>query len=122
MQFGYSQLVVFLGAGLVFGVGALWFSWLLRPYDPNDEKRATYECGERPVGDAWVQFNTQYYLVALLYVIFAIEAIFVAPWAMRYKDLLECYGSFAFFEMLVFIGVLAVGLIYAWGKGVLRWL
>ena len=122
MQFGYSQLVLFLAAGLVFGVGALWFSWLLRPYDPHDEKRSTYECGERPVGDAWIQFNTQYYVIALLYVIFAIEAIFVAPWAVQYKTLLERYGSFGFFEMLVFIGVLAVGLIYAWGKGVLRWL
>jgi NADH-quinone oxidoreductase subunit A len=122
VQFGYSQLAIFLAAALVFGIGALLFSWLLRPYRPSDEKRSTYECGEQPVGSAWVQFNTQYYVIALLYVIFAVEALFVAPWAAQYRSLIERTGPFAFVEMLIFLAVLALGLVYAWGKGVLRWL
>ena len=122
MQFGYSQLAIFLAAALVFGLAALWVSWLLRPYKPTDEKRTTYECGELPIGNAWLQFNTQYYLIALLYIVFAVETAFIAPWALWYRTLVERYGLFGFVEMLIFIGVLTVGLVYAWGKGVLRWL
>jgi len=122
MQFGYSQFAIFLAAALVFGLGALIFSWFLRPYRPTDEKRTTYECGERPIGSAWVQFNTQYYVIALLYVVFAVGALFVAPWAAQYRALIARYGTFGFVEMLIFLAVLAIGLIYAWGKGVLRWL
>jgi NADH-quinone oxidoreductase subunit A len=95
----------------------LWLGSLLRPSRPSPQKHLVYESGVDPVGTGWSQSQIRYYLFALLFVMFDVEAVFVFPWASR----LEAYGSFGLIEMLVFIGILLLGLVYAWRKGVLRW-
>ncbi len=89
----------------------------LQPKRPNPIKLETYECGIETVGTAWVQFKVQYYLYALVFLIFDIETIFLFPWAVAYNQL----GLFAFGEMFVFIVLLGVALVYAWRKGALEW-
>lgn len=102
--------VVLLGATLL-----LW--WLLRPKKPNPLKLETYECGVQTVGDAWVQFRAQYYIFALIFVLFDVEAVFLFPWAVAYNRL----GFYAVVEMALFLLLLLGGLLYAWRKGVLEW-
>ena len=97
--------------GAMFGVGRL-----LRPDRPQDEKYITYEAGSDPVS-GFGQSNIRYYVYALLFVMFDVEAVFIFPWAVR----LESLGAFALVEMVVFVVILALGLVYAWRKGVLRW-
>ena len=97
--------------GAMLGVGRL-----LRPNRPQDEKYVTYEAGSDPVS-GFGQSNIRYYVYALLFVMFDVEAVFIFPWAVR----LEGLGSFALVEMVVFVVILALGLVYAWRKGVLRW-
>ena len=102
-------------AGLVFlslGLGSL-----LRPKRPTPDKLTTYESGVDPVGEGWPQSKLRYYIFALLFVLFDVEAVFIFPWATR----LEVYAGFGLVEMAVFIIILALGLVYAWRKGVLRW-
>ncbi|HVT75540.1 MAG TPA: NADH-quinone oxidoreductase subunit A, partial [Acidimicrobiales bacterium] len=89
----------------------------LRPKRPQPQKYLTYESGVDPVGDGWSQSQIRYYIFALLFVMFDVEAVFIFPWAVR----LESLGTFGLVEMLVFIAILALGLVYAWRKGVLRW-
>jgi NADH-quinone oxidoreductase subunit A len=97
--------------GAMLGVGRL-----LRPNRPQDEKYITYEAGSDPVS-GFGQSNIRYYVYALLFVMFDVEAVFIFPWAIR----LESLGTFALVEMVVFVVILALGLVYAWRKGVLRW-
>jgi NADH-quinone oxidoreductase subunit A len=97
--------------GAMLGVGRL-----LRPNRPQDEKYVTYEAGSDPVS-GFGQSNIRYYVYALLFVMFDVEAVFIFPWAVR----LEGLGTFALVEMVVFVVILALGLVYAWRKGVLRW-
>jgi NADH-quinone oxidoreductase subunit A len=85
--------------------------------DPEGVKTSTYECGMKTIGPSWVQFNFRYYFFALLFVVFDIETVFLYPWAVHFKQL----KLFGFVEMLVFIGILVVGLVYAWKKKVLEW-
>jgi NADH-quinone oxidoreductase subunit A len=99
-------------AGLMLGVGRI-----LRPVRPQDQKYITYESGVDPVGLGWSQSQIRYYIFALLFVLFDVEAVFIFPWATR----LEVYGSFGLVEMAIFIVILALGLVYAWRKKVLRW-
>ena len=89
----------------------------LRPSRPSREKLINYESGVDPVGDGWSQSQIRYYVFALLFVLFDVEAVFIFPWATQ----LEVYGSFGLVEMGVFLFVLVLGLVYAWRKGVLRW-
>lgn len=105
-------LASFLIAGLLLGVSAL-----LRPSKPTREKLLTYESGVDPVGEGWSQSQVRYYVYALLFVIFDVEAVFIFPWATE----LERYAGFGLVEMGVFVGVLVLGLVYAWRKRVLRW-
>ena len=105
-------LASFLVAGLLLGISAL-----IRPNKPNPEKLLTYESGVDPVGDGWSQSQIRYYVFALLFVIFDVEAVFIFPWATQ----LERYVGFGLVEMGVFVGILLLGLVYAWRKGVLRW-
>ncbi|NDJ75869.1 MAG: NADH-quinone oxidoreductase subunit A [Chloroflexi bacterium] len=90
---------------------------LLGPKRPNKIKQQTYECGIETVGNTWVQFRAQYYVFALVFVVFDVELIFLFPWAMAYNKL----GLFALFEMTVFILLLVVALVYTWRKGALEW-
>ena len=119
----YAYIAVFAIVGVAFAVITLWLSWALRPtYRPTGAKAEPYECGEIPFGNAWKQFRVGYYIFALIFIIFDVEVVFIFPWA---KELLNMdaagLGLFAFVEMMIFIGVLLVGLVYAWRKGVLRW-
>lgn len=99
--------------GAVLGLGRL-----IRPVRPQPEKYINYESGVDPVGSGWAQSQVRYYLFALLFVLFDVEAVFVFPFATR----AEAYGLFGFIEMGVFIVILALGLLYAWKKNVLRWI
>jgi len=100
----------------LFGL-LLLISWVLRPNRPQAGKYVSYESGADPVGDMWSQSQVRYYIYALLFVMFDVEALFIFPWAVR----LEAYGLFGLIEMFIFIFVLLLGLIYAWRKGVLKW-
>ena len=117
---GYVTLGVLLLVGIGFVVVGLSANWLLRPNRPTTEKLLTYECGVDPVGQDWVQMQVRYYVFAFLYVVFAVESVFVFPWATIYA--LPGFGVGALVEMGIFIGFLAVGLLYAWRKKVLTWL
>ncbi|MTH92774.1 MAG: NADH-quinone oxidoreductase subunit A [Actinobacteria bacterium] len=114
-----SYLTVFWFGLLAFALAGLllWVSSLLRPNHPTREKLLPYESGVDPVGEGWSQSQIRYYVFALLFVVFDVEAVFLFPWATQ----LERYGSFGLIEMGVFIAVLLLGLVYAWRKGVLRW-
>ena len=104
------------GAGIVFGTIAV--SRLIAPRVPDAEKYTTYESGIDPIGTGWAQANVRYYIFALLFVMFDVEAVFLFPWAIVFKAL----GTQAFVEMIVFIGILALALVYAIRKRVLEWL
>ena len=113
----FGRVLIFLIVGVVFVAGGLIVSWLLRPHRPYPSKLSTYECGETPIGDTRVRFNIRFYVVALIFLIFDVEVVFLFPWATVYKNL----GWFAFTEMLVFLGILFVGYAYVWRKGDLEW-
>jgi len=109
--FFFGALALLL-AGILLGL-----SGLVRPNRPSEEKYIAYESGVDPVGDGWSQSQIRYYLFALLFVVFDVEAVFIFPWATQ----LEAYAGFGLVEMGVFVFVLLLGLVYAWRKGVLRW-
>lgn len=113
----YLTLAIF-GVLAVVMVGAmLGIGRLLRPVRPQGQKYITYESGVDPVGTGWSQSHVRYYIFALLFVMFDIEAVFIFPWATR----LEAYGFFGLVEMAIFVFILLLGLLYAWRKKVLRW-
>ena len=91
--------------------------WLVAPRKRSLSKSDVYECGVRTMGETWVRFRIQYYIYALMFVVFDIETVFLFPWAVSYAGL----GPFALVEMVIFLLILMVGLVYAWAKGVLRW-
>jgi NADH-quinone oxidoreductase subunit A len=113
----YLPVVVFTLVGIAFVLVTLVFSRLVRPYAPTKEKLQTYECGVAPTGDAWGQFNAHYYLFALLFVVFDVEAAFLFPWAVAFRKI----GPYAVAEMLLFVVLLGLGLAYAWRRGALEW-
>ena len=112
----YLAVAVFIGAALVMVGAMLGVGRLLRPSRPQPEKLIPYEAGSDPVL-GFGQSNVRYYVYALLFVMFDVEAVFIFPWAVR----LESFGVFGLVEMTAFIVILALGLVYAWRKGVLRW-
>lgn len=112
---------ILVAVGLAGGmVGA---SFLLGQHRRNKTKLGAYECGMDPVGDARGRFSVRFYMVAMLFILFDVEAVFMLPWAVIYRKLPSITGShfFGFFEMLVYLGFVAVGLFYVWKKGVLNW-
>ncbi len=113
----FGKILIFLILGIVFVAGGLITSWILRPHRPYPEKLTSYECGEEPIGQAWVRFNVRFYVIALVFLIFDVEVVFLFPWALVYREL----GLFAFIEMAVFLLILLVGLAYVWVKGDLDW-
>ncbi len=114
----FTLIRLFIIVAIVFPFIALGLAKILRPKKPNPIKSQTYECGLETYGDTWVQFRVQYYLFALIFVIFDIETVFLYPWAVAYNKL----GLFALVEMFVFLAILVVGLVYAWRKGALEWI
>ena len=123
MYFQFANVLVFFAlafvlCGLMLGLGIL-----LRPANPSRSKLSTYECGEPPSGPAWINFNIRFYLIALVFVIFDVELAFVYPVVTVYRDWIKNgQGGFALAEIALFIGILAVGLVYVWVKGDLEWL
>jgi NADH-quinone oxidoreductase subunit A len=113
----YVVVGAVLAAGVLLFAAAMGANRLLRPAAPSPAKSLTYECGVDPVGTGWSQTQIRYYLYAYLYVVFAVDAAYLFPWATVVRDL----GWATLAEMGVFLGVLAVGLLHAWRKGVLRW-
>ena len=113
----YLTVAIFCGAAMVMVGGMLGLGRLIRPTRPQPQKYINYESGVDPVGQAWSQSQIRYYVFALLFVMFDVEAVFIFPWAVR----LESLSGFGLAEMAVFIVILALGLVYAWRKGVLRW-
>jgi NADH-quinone oxidoreductase subunit A len=113
----YLPVLLILGVGLVLVAAMLGGNRLLRPSRPTVQKLTTYECGVDPVGTGWAQVHVRYYVFAYLYVVFAVDAVFLFPWATVFEPL----GWVTVGEMGVFVGILAVGLAYAWRKGVLTW-
>ncbi len=123
MALEYGPVAVLLTFGVALGVAAMVNAWLLRPSDPYAAKQAVYECGMEPIGPAWSQFYARYYLIALVFVVFDVEAIFLFPWAAVFKQLsaATAMGAVPLVEVAVFIVILLIGLAYAWRKGDLEW-
>jgi NADH-quinone oxidoreductase subunit A len=113
----FGKVLIFFIIGAAFVAAGLVTAWLLRPHRPYPQKLSTYECGEEPIGSAWVRFNVRFYVVALVFLIFDVEVVFLFPWALVYRQL----GLFAFMEMAVFLMILIVGYTYVWVKGDLDW-
>jgi NADH:ubiquinone oxidoreductase subunit 3 (subunit A) len=113
----HSSILAFLVVVIGFLAVNLVLWWLIRPSRFSEEKLTTYECGENPVGSAWVQFNIRFYVFALIFLVFDVEAVFLLPWAVVFRKL----GLLAFVEGLVFLAILAVALAYVWRKGDLEW-
>jgi NADH-quinone oxidoreductase subunit A len=113
----HAAILAFLVVVVAF-LAVNFLLWkLIRPSRFSEEKLTTYECGENPVGSAWIQFNIRFYVFALIFIIFDVEAVFLLPWAVVFKEL----GPLAFVEGLVFIFILVVALAYVWRKGDLEW-
>src|SRR5262245_54909275 len=113
----HSQIGVFFVFAVLFGFFNLILAWLVRARGNDPLFRTTYECGPESVGSPWVQLNVRFYLFALLFVLFDVETLFIYPWAVAYRSL----GMIGFVEMLAFIAVLFLGLVYTWRKGGLKW-
>jgi NADH-quinone oxidoreductase subunit A len=119
----YLPLLMQILAALLLGVGIVLASWFVGRHRNTPVKLAAYECGIEPVGDARKRFSVRFYLVAVLFILFDVEAVFMMPWAVVYRKLPQITGSrlFGFWEMLVYLGFVAVGLFYIVRKGVLNW-
>ena len=123
MYFDFANVLVFLLLGLFLSAMMLGLGRLLRPSNPLVPKLGTYECGEPPTGSAWINFNIRFYLIALIFVVFDVELAFMYPVVAVFRDWLQSgRGAFALTEMLLFIAVLAIGLVYVWAKRDLEWI
>ena len=114
----YLYAAIMFAAGFLFVMVTMVASNILAPRTRTKEKLQTYESGESPIGSAWVQYPLGFYIFALLFVAFDVDIVFIIAWAVIFKQL----SFFGFFEILFFILVLALGLVYAWRKGVIRWI
>jgi NADH:ubiquinone oxidoreductase subunit 3 (subunit A) len=115
---GYLYAGLLFATGFVFVIAATVVANLLAPHKRTREKLQTYESGETPIGSAWIQYPLGFYIFALLFVAFDVDIVFIITWAVIFKQL----SFFGFFEILIFIVVLALGLLYAWRKGVTKWI
>ncbi|MCX5655909.1 MAG: NADH-quinone oxidoreductase subunit A [Planctomycetota bacterium] len=113
----YFLVLLFVGLSAAFVLGGLGFAYLIAPHKPGRIKNTPYECGEQQIGGAWIQFNVGYYLFGLLFLVFDVEAAFLYPWAVAFRDV----GLVGLVEALIFLLVLIVGLVYAWKKSALEW-
>ncbi len=113
----YFPIILFIGIALAFGVVTLVVSYLVQPKYPEPEKLSAYECGSEPFSDARMPFPVRYYIIAMLFVIFDIEVIFLYPWAVAFDKI----GLIGLVEMLIFIALFLVAYVYAWKKGALEW-
>lgn len=113
----YLAVLIFAIAGTGIVLITFGINKIFRPHNPYPAKNVNYECAEEPVGDSWFKFNNRFYIFALIFVIFDVEAVFLFPWAVAFGQL----GLYALVEMIIFILILMFGLYYAWKKGALKW-
>ena len=124
----WGEVLLFIIGGLLFVSLALLVSRVIRPSRPNPEKLTSYESGEEPLGSPWIQYNVRVYVIALIFILFEVEIVFLFPWATIFsdKELISTNGiawaNIAMCEMLIFVGLLALGLTYAWKEGHLDWI
>ena len=122
----YGLIAVFAAIAVAVPTGMLLLSWLfsilkVRPNNPSEVKSSIYECGFETISERWNNFNFRYYSIALLFVIFDVEVVFLFPWAASYGIMSTEFGVFVLLEMGVFVGILVLGWAYAWRKGSLEW-
>lgn len=121
----YGYVGVFFIGGLLFVlfnfILASFVTRVIKAHRPHRSKQLSYECGEAPKTEAWVQYNARYYIFAMLFVLFDVEACFLIPWAVGFKLMVVNIGLIALVEMLIFLAVLGLALAYAWRKGALEW-
>lgn len=117
LPLNYWPIIIYFAVAIAFGVFTISVGYLLRPSRPDPSKLSPYECGCPPVGDAREKFSVRFYIIAMLFVLFDLEAVFMYPWAITFDSL----GMLGFVEMLLFIFILLVGYLYAWKKGALEW-
>jgi len=113
----YVPILIFLAVSCLFPVAALVIAWIIRPAGYSRVKMAAYECGVETAGEPRQRYSIRYYVIAVLFVVFDVETIFLFPWAVKYRAL----GLFGFVEMVVFLAILLFGYLYAWKKGALEW-
>lgn len=124
---GFGTVLLFIVGALGFVLLMLLVGKMLRPHNPTEEKQITYESGEEPVGSPWGKFNVRFYVIALIFLLFEAEMVFLFPWATVFgneemiKETDGLWGWFSLVETFIFIGILAVGLAYVWAKGMLDW-
>ena len=122
----YALLAIFGAVAVAVPTGMLFVSWMLstlkiRPYNPSVIKKAIYECGFETLSGRWTLFNFRFYSIALIFVVFDVEVVFLFPWAASFGVLSAEFGVFVLLEMAAFVGILVVGWLYAWRKGSLEW-
>ena len=117
----YLPIVIFMGIAAALGLGFILAAFVLAPKNPDVEKLSAYECGFNAFDDARMKFDVRFYLVSILFIIFDLEVAFLFPWAVSLMDLPRGETIFAFWSMMIFLGVLTVGFIYEWNKGALEW-
>ena len=124
----FGEVLLYITGGILFILASFFVSSLLRPKRPNAQKLSTYESGEEAISAAWAQFNVRFYIIALVFLLFEVEILFLFPWATVFskKELLEetngSWGWFSVIEIFIFIAILALGLAYAWVNGHLDWI
>jgi len=123
----FGKILIFLITGILAVGFAFFVSRLISPNNPNPEKLTSYECGEEPTGSAWMPFNSRFYVIALIFLLFEVEMIFILPWATVFGDksinnIDNRWGVLSLIEMFIFLGILILGLAYVWVKGDLDWI
>ncbi len=123
MYTDYIPVIVFIGLAIALLIAPLIIQYLVSPrHDKDNDKLMSYECGEVPEGSAWVKFNIRFYIIALVFIIFDVEVVFLFPWAVVYQDFIASgNGLLVLIEMLLFVIILTIGFAYVWIKGDLDW-
>jgi len=123
MLMAYASVGAFFLVAIGFILGSMLAGSLIRPNKPSLGKNQTYECGEAPIGQAWFNFNPRFYIIALIYIVFDVEIAFIYPIAVVFKRWVAAgQGMTAFLEVITFIGILILGLVYVWAEGDLEWI
>jgi len=123
----FGKILIFLITGIIMVCFAFFITRLIAPKKPNPEKLTSYECGEEPTGSAWLPFNSRFYVIALVFLLFDVEMIFIFPWAIVFgsheiSSVDPRWGALSLTEMFIFLGILFLGLAYVWAKGDLDWI
>jgi NADH-quinone oxidoreductase subunit A len=123
----FGKILIFIITGIIMVCFTFFITRLIAPHKPNPEKLTSYECGEEPTGNAWLPFNSRFYVIALVFLLFDVEMVFIFPWAIVFgshemNNFDPRWGWLALIEMFVFLGILVLGLAYVWVKGDLDWI